>query len=110
MGKGRAIARQLVWLICTGLFWRKAWKYQARAYRHTFWDDGTILANVLAEAASVQMPVRIVLGFVDETVNQLLAIDGQHEAAVNLIALDNTSTPPAAAPPVPPPHIPTQRL
>jgi hypothetical protein len=25
--------------------WRNAIKYQAREYRHAFWDSGTILAN-----------------------------------------------------------------
>jgi SagB-type dehydrogenase family enzyme len=109
-GIERSIASASAILICTSTFWRNAWKYQARAYRHTFWDDGTILANVLAEAASIQMPVRIVLGFVDEIVNRLLAIDGQREAAVNLIALGHTSKLPLEAPPVEPLHLPTQRL
>ena len=109
-GNEPAIASAPAVLICTSTFWRNAWKYQARAYRHTFWDDGTILANVLAEAASVQMPVKIVLGFVDEAINRLLAIDGQHEAAVNLIALGHTSKLPAEAPPVAPLHLPTERL
>jgi SagB-type dehydrogenase family enzyme len=97
-------------LICTSTFWRNAWKYQARAYRHTFWDDGTVLANFLAEAVAVQIPARIVLGFVDETVNRLLDIDGQHEAAVNLIALGQTSEPSSEAPPVVPLHLSTRRL
>jgi SagB-type dehydrogenase family enzyme len=97
-------------LICTSTFWRNAWKYQARAYRHTFWDDGTVLANFLAEAFAVQMPTRIVLGFVDETVNQLLDIDGQRETAINLIALGHTSKPAVETPPVVPLHLPTERL
>ncbi len=109
-GNERSIASAPALLVCTSTFWRNAWKYQARAYRHTFWDDGTILANFLAEAASVQVPVRIILGFVDETVNQLLAIDGRHEAAVNLIALGHTSKLPPEPPPVAPLHLSTQRL
>jgi SagB-type dehydrogenase family enzyme len=56
------------------------------------------------------MPVRIILGFVDETVNRLLDIDGQREAAVNLIALGHTSKLPPEAPPVAPLHLPTERL
>ncbi len=109
-GHESSIASAPALLICTSTFWRNAWKYQSRAYRHTFWDDGTILANFLAEAASVQMPVRIVLGFVDETVNQLLDIDGQHEAAVNLIALGHTRKLLPKAPSVAPLHLPTERL
>jgi SagB-type dehydrogenase family enzyme len=109
-GNESSIASAPAILICTSTFWRNAWKYQARAYRHTFWDDGTILANFLAEAIAVQLPARIVLGFVDETVNQLLDIDGQHEAAVNLIALGHTSDLPSEAPPVVPLHLSTERL
>jgi SagB-type dehydrogenase family enzyme len=39
-------------LACTSTYWRNAWKYQARTYRHCFWDNGTILANLLAVAAA----------------------------------------------------------
>lgn len=109
-GNERSIASAPAILICTSTFWRNAWKYQARAYRHAFWDDGTILANFLAEATAVQMPAKIILGFVDETVNQLLDIDGLHEAAINLIALGHTSQTPPAPPPIVPLHLPTERL
>jgi SagB-type dehydrogenase family enzyme len=74
-GNERSTASAPAILICTSTFWRNAWKYQARAYRHAFWDDGTILANLLAEATAVHMPAKIILGFVDQTVNQLLDID-----------------------------------
>src|SRR5262249_44240019 len=47
-------------LVYSSTFWRNAWKYRARAYRHCFWDSGTILANLLAVASSVGLPVRIV--------------------------------------------------
>ena len=39
-------------IICTDTFWRNTWKYQARAYRHSGWDNGVILANLLATAAA----------------------------------------------------------
>src|SRR5439155_2121321 len=35
-------------LIATGTYFRNAWKYQARTYRHFGWDNGTITANLLA--------------------------------------------------------------
>ena len=35
-------------IICTGTYWRNAWKYQARTYRHFGWDNGTLLANMLS--------------------------------------------------------------
>src|SRR5207249_2548322 len=53
-----AIATAPVIVACTSTFWRNAWKYQARTYRHCFWDDGTLLAN-LAVAAAVDLPARV---------------------------------------------------
>ena len=38
--------RRPSWL--SAIFWRNTWKYQARGYRHLFWDSGTMLANTLA--------------------------------------------------------------
>ncbi len=79
-------------LICASTFWRNAWKYQARAYRHCFWDSGTILANLLAAAAARRLPAKVVLGFVDSTVSELLNLDNQREAPLSLVALGHTAT------------------
>ena len=78
-------------LICASTFWRNAWKYQARAYRHCFWDSGTILANLLAAAAARRLPAKVVLGFVDSTVSELLSLDNQREAPLSLVALGHTA-------------------
>ena len=78
-------------IICASTYWRNAWKYQARAYRHCYWDTGTILANMLAAAAARSMPAHIVLGFVDATVSQLLGLDPMREGALALVALGNVS-------------------
>src|SRR5206468_10852489 len=43
-----ALASRAATVLLTGIYWRNAWKYQARAYRHLFWDSGTMLANLLA--------------------------------------------------------------
>lgn len=88
-------------IIATSTYWRNAWKYQARAYRHAFWDAGTILANLLAAAAGLGLRARIVLGFVDAAVNRLLDVDGDREASLALVPLGRAATPPPAeAPPV----------
>ena len=80
-------ARAPAVVICTDTFWRNAWKYRSRAYRHSGWDTGVILANLLATAAGVHLPARVVCGFTDEAVNRLLSIDGAREASVALVAL-----------------------
>ena len=105
-----SIVKAPVVIICTSTFWRNAWKYQSRAYRHAYWDNGTILANLLAVAAADGLPAKVVLGFIDEPVNQLLDVDPQHEAAISMVALGHTSQLPPAAPPVLPLGLPTVRL
>ena len=93
-------------IICTSTYWRNAWKYQARAYRHSFWDTGTILANLLAGAAAHALPARIVLGFVDAAVNGLLDVDTDKESSLALVPVGRAATSaPGLAPPVQPLHL-----
>lgn len=95
-----AVAAAPAVLVCTSTFWRNAWKYQARTYRHGFWDSGTLLANLLAVAAADGVPARVVVGFVDAAVNALLGLDAEREVALTLVPLGR-GTPPPPAPPVP---------
>jgi SagB-type dehydrogenase family enzyme len=93
-----AIARAPLTIVCTGTYWRNAWKYQARTYRHFGWDNGTLLANLLAVAAALGLPAKVVCGFVDATVNQLLDVDSQREVAFSLMALGHESALPPPSP------------
>lgn len=97
-GDEPALATAPVLIVCTGTYWRNAWKYQARAYRHFFWDSGTLLANLLAVATSLNVPARLVLGFVDATVNRLLDLDTQREVTLSMVALGQTAVPLPADP------------
>jgi SagB-type dehydrogenase family enzyme len=96
-----ALVAAPVILAFTTTFWRNAWKYQARAYRHAFWDSGTLLANLLAVAAGAALPARVVLGFVDDEMNRLLGLDAEREVTLGLVALGGGDCPPPA--PVAPP-------
>src|ERR1035441_1747495 len=78
-------------IICTGTYWRNAWKYQERTYRHFGWDNGTLLANMLAVSAASGLPAEIVLGFVDAEVNRLLDLDTRREVSLCLVAIGRTS-------------------
>jgi SagB-type dehydrogenase family enzyme len=90
-------------LICTSTYWRNAWKYRSRTYRHCFWDTGTMLANLLAVAAAHTLPARVVMGFVDGTVNHLLGLDVEREAATCLVTLGYQSeSAPGSPPPIEP--------
>jgi len=86
-----AVASAPAILICSSTFWRNSWKYQARAYRHCFWDSGTILANLLAMTAAQRLPARVVCGFVDGWVNRLLGLEPQREVALTLVPLGHDS-------------------
>jgi SagB-type dehydrogenase family enzyme len=86
-----AIAHAPLTVVCTCTYWRNTWKYQARTYRHFGWDNGTLLANLLAVATALGLPAKVVSGFVDTTVNRLLDLDSQREVAFSLVALGHDS-------------------
>jgi SagB-type dehydrogenase family enzyme len=86
-----AVVRAPATILCTGTYWRNAWKYQARTYRHFGWDTGTLLANLLAVATASGLPAEIVLGFVDADVNYLLDLDVQREISFCLVPIGRTS-------------------
>ena len=76
----------------TSIAWRNAWKYQARSYRHWFWDSGVIAANFLATSISLELSTQLIMGFVDNAVNRLLRLDDNQEAAVVLAPIDSKSS------------------
>lgn len=90
-----AILNAPLTIICTGTYWRNAWKYQARTYRHFGWDNGTILANLLALTAALNLPAGVICGFVDKSINDLLELDPRREVAFSLIPIGyQVSAPP----------------
>ena len=103
-GGESSIARAPVIVICTGTYWRNAWKYQVRTYRHFGWDNGTILANLLAMSRALELPAKVICGFVDADVNRLLDVDTEREVAFSLVSLgrvaDLSSAPPAEISPL----------
>src|SRR5712664_390094 len=92
------IAHAPLIIVCTCTYWRNAWKYQARTYRHFGWDNGTLLANLLAVATALGLPARVVCGFVDASVNRLLDVDPQREVAFSLVALGHAAALPPPSP------------
>src|SRR5207244_13058067 len=79
-------------------YWRNARKYQARTYRHCGWDNGTVLANLLAIATALRLPAKVVCGFQDAEVNRLLDVDPQREVVFSLVALGHVSALPLQPP------------
>ena len=92
------LAKAPLIVVCTGTYWRNAWKYRSRTYRHFGWDNGTLLANALAVSTSLGFPARLILGFVDQQVNALLDLDTRKEVAFSLLAVGHSSKRPPKAP------------
>jgi SagB-type dehydrogenase family enzyme len=69
-GDDPALANAHAIMAVTSVFWRNAWKYAARAYRHAYWDAGTMLPNALAIAAANGIPAHLILGFADEEIER----------------------------------------
>jgi SagB-type dehydrogenase family enzyme len=109
-GDEPALAEAPVILALTSTFWRNAWFYRSRAYRHTYWDGGMALCHVLAVAAGHALPARLVLGYADAAVNAVLGVDGVREATVALCALGRTTRPLPTAASLPPLDYPTRSL
>jgi SagB-type dehydrogenase family enzyme len=74
-------------LVLTGIPFRTCWKYGERGWRHLWWDAGCVLANLLAAADAHGLQSRVDVAFADETVAQLIGIDGVDEAPLALVHL-----------------------
>jgi SagB-type dehydrogenase family enzyme len=105
-GGDSSIAHAPVIIICTGTYWRNAWKYHSRTYRHFGWDNGTILANLLAMSSAVNLPARVVNAFMDSPVNALLSLDTKREVAFSLVPIGHTKKKPPKAPEISPLDLP----
>ncbi len=100
-GENPDLARAPVVIASASTYWRNSWKYQARAWRHCFWDAGTLHANLIAAAASEALEPRVVLGWVDGPVERLLGLDPRREGALTLVPLGRAHRPPPPAPEMP---------
>jgi SagB-type dehydrogenase family enzyme len=96
-----AVSNAPVTFVATSEWWRNAWKYRERTYRHAFWDSGTILANLLAVAHGNGHQASVVTGFADDLVAQLLDVDPTDEAPLELVPI-GSSDPTPDSPPVTP--------
>jgi len=91
-----------VTLIFTDVFSRNSIKYQSREYRHAFWDCGTIIANTLSITSAHKILSRLIFGFVDHTINNLLDLDSKREASLVMLPMGHTNKPIPKSPPLVP--------
>jgi SagB-type dehydrogenase family enzyme len=105
-----AIASAPIVFALSSTFWRNSWKYEARAYRHAYWDGGAIVANLVALAVEDEQPASVVMGFADDQVNRILGLDGIREAATAIVAVGDGAPRPPAATDLPELSLPTEAL
>lgn len=96
-GVDGGIADAPVTFVLTSEWWRNAWKYRERTYRHAFWDSGTVLANLLAVAHGAGRRAEVVTGFADEPVARVLGVDPAEEAPLEFVPVGSGD--PVPAPP-----------
>ena len=88
-------------VVVTGVPWRTGWRYRERGYRHTYWDAGTMLAQLLAAADSAGLEPSLYSRFPDQAAAELVGADGVHEWPVAVVSLGGgpalEATGPAAA-------------
>jgi SagB-type dehydrogenase family enzyme len=68
-------------------FWRSRFKYGQRGYRFALLEAGHVAQNVLLAATALSLASVPLGGFFDRQVNDLLELDGLHEAALYVLPL-----------------------
>ena len=74
-------------LVFTAIFQRLRWKYQERTYRYALLEAGHLGQNAYLAATSMGMGACAVGAFLDDDLNTMLGIDGQHEAAIYMLSV-----------------------
>lgn len=85
-------------IVVTGVPWRTGWSYRERGYRHTYWDAGTMLAQLLAAADSAGLRPALYTRFPDAAVAELVGADGVHEWPVAVVSLGGAPSLEASGP------------
>lgn len=62
--------------------YRMGWRYGERGYRYLFLDAGHVCQNLYLAAEAVGCGVCAIAAFEDDTLNQLLGLDGVEQFAV----------------------------
>ena len=91
-----AVADAPLSIVATSTWWRNAWKYEDRTFRHAFWDSGTTLANLLAVAHALDYRAEVVTGFADRPVADLLGVDPAREAPLEIVPIGSGDAAPDA--------------
>ncbi|MDA0269138.1 MAG: SagB/ThcOx family dehydrogenase [Cyanobacteria bacterium] len=76
-----------VCFVVSGIFQRTRWKYHERTYRYVLMEAGHLGQNLYLAATALNLGVCGIGAFFDDSLNELLNLDGQTEAAVYLVTV-----------------------
>ncbi len=81
------VAKTRCMVLFTGVYARSAWRYKERAYRRILLDTGHAAANLLEVAAAMGIDARVLGGFRDDGLEELLFLGRKEEFPLLGIAL-----------------------
>jgi len=73
--------------VCTGIFWRSAWRYQERGYRRVLLDTGHVIGNLVMACEEEGLAASSHTAFFDDAVNGLFFFDDSVEGALAVVPL-----------------------
>ncbi len=74
-------------LLISGIFFRSAWKYRARAYRYLLLDCGHALENLSLALEAMGSDFEVELDFNDAVINQAVGFDEKREVGLVVVRL-----------------------
>lgn len=83
--------------VISGIFFRSAWKYRARAYRYVLMDAGHVMESLRFAIRAAGFSCRLSVAFEDTAVNLLLGLDPEREAGIGCVYVYGSSKEPAGA-------------
>lgn len=85
--KGHFIENSAVTFVWTAVFYRMEWRHGQRSYRYVHLDAGHVCQNLYLAAQSIDCGACGISVFMDETINNLLKIDGEEESVIYLASV-----------------------
>ena len=89
----KLVAASSAVVFITATFWRSRFKYGQRGYRFALLEAGHVAQNLLLAATALGVASVPLGGFFDRQVNDLLEVDGLHEAALYVLPVGHAGKP-----------------
>ncbi|KAM3106967.1 SagB/ThcOx family dehydrogenase [Phormidesmis sp. 146-33] len=81
------LAQANVCFVISAIFQRTRWKYHERTYRYVLMEAGHLGQNLYLAATALGLGACAIGAFLDNSLNELLELDGQQEAALYIVTI-----------------------